>query len=97
MRDYLARNWPTIVIRFFLCTLGFMAWREGTADKLVEIAGRIWGASLPNIIASALPATRTTVAIYGFFSDSIWDWLVGRFIPSLQKELPVIPEGPDAP
>ncbi len=73
-------NWPNVIIRVFLCSVGFLLWAEDGANaaKVLNSAG----ISLPQ-----LPLTHATAAIYGFFSDSLVDWVMSKF-PQLQKDLP---------
>ena len=84
-----------LVSRFFLAVLGLMAWASYgnaicgyLAEKYPDWLS--WAAKNP------IPFTPMTSGIYGYFGDSILDLginVLSKWIPSLKREVPVIPSG----
>lgn len=83
IRGFFQRNWIALLVRLFLATALLMWWAQ-SPGFLNTLLGR-FGVT----VGFELPLTWPTAAIYGFFSDSILDWVISK-VPFLQSEVPAI-------
>ena len=86
--DFFKANWIPIVSRIFLCTLGFITWREGY--HLAAFLKYFGMANVPPV-----PLTYGTAGLFGYFSDSALAWvfeLVGNKFPMLKSDLTALGE-----
>ena len=79
--SWLAITWPVVLGRFFLCALGMGAWMEMPA-VFSKLVGMVSGS------APALPLNGTTVALFGYLSDSFVDKVAT--IIGIKLEIPQI-------
>jgi hypothetical protein len=76
-KHFLLMYWPSLTIRLFLCTVAFLLWIE-SPDVVTQLTA---GFNLP------LTLSKATAALFGYFSDSILDWVLEKF-PRLKRDLP---------
>ncbi len=88
-REFVAFFWDVLLVRVLLCTGLFAALLTNPRGltKLFALLG--------SGIAADITLNPGTALIFGYFADSVLDWLVSK-IPMLQKELPAW-NGPSHP
>jgi hypothetical protein len=79
-REYLRLRWDALAVRAVLCAALF--WLVMNRPELLAALLAALGAR-----SAELPITGATSLIFGYFADSVLDWLVSH-VPALQKELP---------
>ena len=79
--EFIAFNWDVLLIRVVLCAGLF--WVLVTNPRGLTRIFMLLGAG----ITADISVDFGTALIFGYFADSILDWVVSR-IPFLQKELP---------
>jgi hypothetical protein len=86
-REYLARHWDVLLIRAVLCAALFWFARTRPAF-LLHLLSFTEGAA-----PATLPLDTGGAFVFGYFSDSVLDWVVSR-VPVLQRGLPPTGETP---
>lgn len=79
-KEFIKVYWPNIVVRTFLCMVAFELWVE-KPEFLTFLLEKV------GFTVTTIPLGKATSAIFGFFSDSLMDWVVSK-IPGLQGALP---------
>ena len=79
--EFISFNWDALLIRVVLCSGLF--WVLLMNPRSLTRIFTLLGAG----ITADIPVDLGTALIFGYFADSILDWVVNR-IPFLQKELP---------
>lgn len=79
--EFIAFNWDVLLVRVALCAGLF--WVLLTNPRGLTRIFLLFGAEIPADISVDLG----TALIFGYFADSVLDWIVSK-IPWLQKELP---------
>ncbi len=82
-RAFIAFYWDALLVRVALCTGLF--WVLLTNPRGVARILSLLGVN----IAADISVDFGTALIFGYFADSVLDWLVSK-IPFLQKELPAL-------
>jgi hypothetical protein len=79
--EFVAFCWEALLVRLVLCSGLFAALQTNPhgLTKLLTLIGVQ--------ISAEIPVDPGTALIFGYFADSVLDWLVSK-IPVLQKELP---------
>ncbi len=79
--EFIAFSWDALLVRIVLCA-GLFAALLTNPHGLTKLLAQI-GAG----ITADISIDPGTALIFGYFADSVLDWLVSK-IPMLQKELP---------
>jgi len=81
--EFIVFSWDALFVRVVLCAGLFAAFLTNPSGltKLMAILGAG--------IAANISVDPGTALIFGYFADSMLDWLVSK-IPMLQKELPAL-------
>lgn len=79
--EYVALHWDALLVRVVLCAGLF--WVFLTDPQSVTRVLVLLGAGL----TADLPVDGGSALIFGYFADSVLDWIVSK-IPLLQKDLP---------
>jgi hypothetical protein len=87
-REYLRFYWDALLVRSLLCAALF--WLVQRQPALLAQVAAAFGAA-----PVELPLTGGTALVFGYFADSILDWLVSR-VPALGRELPSVNGSSDA-
>jgi len=84
LRDYFLLRWPPLVLRWFLslCTFA-LVWNN---PKVLNLDAWV----------PTFPMQMGLSGIFGWVSDSILDKILAIIFPGIQKEIPPVPEPPDA-
>lgn len=80
---FVAHCWDALLVRLVLCA-GLFWWLLADPRSLARVLA-LCGVHLAPDFSMGLG----TALIFGYFADSVLDWLVSR-IPILQKELPAV-------
>ena len=86
---YIAFCWDALLVRLVLCAGLFAALLTNPRAVTKLLSG------LGVSISADIPMDPGTALIFGYFADSVLDWLVSK-IPMLQKDLPAW-NGPNFP
>jgi hypothetical protein len=81
VREWLALTWPTVVVRLFLCALGFGLWLD-----MPDAFNKLLKSATGGTVAQVLPLNRETIALFGYVADSLLDKVVA--ILGLSVEVP---------
>lgn len=80
IRAFLRANWVDVLIRFTLCTAGFIVW--ASQPQFVEVVLEKFGAS---DWLNILQVNVLTAMAYGFAADSVFDYVLAavrrKFVP----------------
>lgn len=81
--EFIRFSWDALLVRVVLCAGLFAALLTNPSglSKLMALLGAG--------IAANISVDAGTALIFGYFADSILDWVVSK-IPMLQKELPTL-------
>ncbi len=83
--EFIAFSWDALLVRVVLCA-GLLAALLTNPRGLTKLMAML-GAG----ITADISVDPGTALIFGYFADSVLDWLVSK-IPMLQKELPTLDE-----